>query len=102
MIVQIMFLRCEQAMLRSEITRLHGVIDAVEEKTAQKDDAINWLKAENARLKAENARLNAAVAAKHVCTGRNTWIGKSDGKPKMGTTTKTSITDGIGNLDIIR
>jgi len=50
----------EQAILRSEIARLHGVIDEAEEGGAQKDDTIN-------RLKVKNARLNAVVAVKHVC-----------------------------------
>ncbi len=47
-----MFMRYKQTTLRSEITRLHEVIGTVEERNAQKNDAISQLKVRNARLKA--------------------------------------------------
>jgi len=47
-----MFMRYKQTTLHSEITRLHEVIGTVEERNAQKNDAISQLKVRNARLKA--------------------------------------------------
>jgi len=94
-----MFMRCEQAILRNEIARLHGVIDVIEARDAQKDYAIRHLKVENTRLRIENTSLKAVVAAKHVCAECGAQIGKADGEPET-TTTKTNITDSIVNPSV--